>query len=78
MPTKIISRPETENAILSLNGKKIKKASLEAGRMTITFEDGAILTAAAKSGPGADGGWYNWTSVDLSVPGEGLTTIIDE
>ncbi len=72
---KIMSLPE--KALLSLMDEKVKEVALGSGCLTITFESGVVLTAAAKSGPGADGGWYSWTHVSVETP-EGRVEIINE
>ncbi len=43
---KIMSLPE--KALLSLKGAEVKDVALGNGCLTITFADGAVLTAAAK------------------------------
>lgn len=55
-----------------LHGKKLIGVSGTAKALIFTFDDGSHLIIMAKSGPGADSEWYNWTEVRLEKDGKVL------
>ncbi len=67
-----------EQEIPELKGKKVKKAVVEDDCLIVIFEDGSELSVAAMHGPGADGGWYTWTSVYLRSPDKPELKIINK
>lgn len=63
--------------ILSLKGKRVSEAVYDENCLTVTFEDGSVISAALRCGGGADGGWYTWTTICVKTPEEGSLEIID-
>lgn len=58
---------ETRYEILnSLVGKKVTEVKKEGASITLIFEDGSNFVVNARSGPGLDSNWYNWTEVLLN------------
>lgn len=58
---------ETRDEILdTLAGKKVTEVKKNDTSITLTFEDGSVFVVNARSGPGADSNWHNWTEVLLN------------
>lgn len=49
-----------------LVGKIVTTIQRDEDVLNLTFNDGSTLIIQARSGPGADSQWYNWTEVTLN------------
>ncbi len=54
-------------ALKLLEGKTVRSVSVSktGSALTVELDDDTLIEFSAKSGPGLDHEWYNWTSVEV-------------